>query len=198
MPFYLDCRRRACSSALPSFVFGYTNQPKLMKTGFSTYLVKMGNSFQTAFLPGLAAGFAGLMMVKKLRLWQGCFLCLTLPFFDAFFQCVVFPLLSSGGSGSVHLSAVAFNYVVSYTYSFSIFFIALVFYGIHAKDRLITCLCVSWNIFRYFLLYLIPPLFPQFNLEQLRMDEESLLTEAYPMDWHMRRSSYCSFLSFMI
>ena len=83
-------------------------------------------------------------------------------------------LLSSGGSGSVHLSAVAFNYVVSYTYSFSIFFIALVFYGIHAKDRLITFLCVSWNIFRYFLLYLIPPLFPQFNLEQLRMDEGEL------------------------
>ena len=42
----------------------------LMQTGFSTYLVKMGNSFQTAFLPGLAAGFAGLMMVKKLRLWH--------------------------------------------------------------------------------------------------------------------------------
>ena len=146
----------------------------LMQTGFSTYLVKMGNSFQTAFLPGLAAGFAGLMMVKKLRLWQGCFLCLTLPFFDVFFQCVVFPLLSSDGSGSVHLSAVAFNYVVSYTYSFSIFFIALVFYGIHAKDKLITLLCVSWNIFRYFLLYLIPPLFPQFNLEQLRMDEGEL------------------------
>lgn len=159
-----------------SFLFFSDTQiaQMLIQKGYSSYLMEMGNNFQTAFLPGIAAGFAGFMMIKKIYLWQGCFLCLTLPLFDALFQCIVIPMVGFTESFSASLSAIAFNYVINYTYSFSIFFIALVFYGICMKDKLISFLCVLWNIFRYFLLYLIPPLFPQFNLEQLRMDQGEL------------------------
>ena len=130
--------------------------------GFGSSLMSMGNKIQSSLVPGRAAGFAGLMMSRKLRLWQGCLLCLSLPFFDVLFQCVLIPLLSilfAPGSYSITLSAVIFNYTVTQSYSFQVFFIALIFYGILEKNRLVV---------------LIPPFFPRFDYNQMRMDQGEL------------------------
>ncbi len=145
--------------------------------GFGSSLMSMGNKIQSSLVPGLAAGFAGLMMSRKLRLWQGCLLCLSLPFFDVLFQCVLIPLLSilfAPGSYSITLSAVIFNYTVTQSYSFQVFFIALIFYGILEKNRLVVLTSAVWNMGWYVLLYLIPPFFPRFDYNQMRMDQGEL------------------------
>ena len=151
----------------------------LLQNGYAKSLMDLGNNFQTAFLPGLAAGFAGLMMIQKLHLWQGCLLCLSIPFFDVLFQCVVMPFLTLSNLSTIRLSSIAFNYTVNQTHSFSVFFIALVFYGIFRKDKLVVLLCTLWNTGRYFLLYLLPPLFPQFNLDKLSMDQGELTKRTF-------------------
>ncbi len=56
----------------------------ILSKGFGTSLMSMGNTIQKFLIPGLAAGFVGLMMNRQLRLWQGCLLCLFLPLFRSF------------------------------------------------------------------------------------------------------------------
>lgn len=145
----------------------------ILYSGFGSALTEMGNRMQSSLIPGLAAGFAGLMMSRRLHLWQGCLLCLLLPFFDVLFLCVLIPLLKMvflSESSSINMAAFIFNYTMSQYYAFTVFFIVLVFYGILEKDRIITLLCTLWNIGWFVFLALIPPFFPQFNIEQLGMD----------------------------
>ena len=94
-------------------------------------------------------------MARKLRLWQACFLCLLLPLSASVFQCVIMPAVPSFDLASVKVTAVPFNYIVSWSYVFPIFSIALVFYGILHKDRLTAALNVSWHLCWYIFLYLV-------------------------------------------
>ena len=149
----------------------------ILKKGFGTSLMNMGNNIQKSLIPGLAAGFIGFMMNRQLRMWQGCLLCLFLPLFDVLFQCVLIPLLGilfTSESYAINLMSVAFNYTVVLSFSFPVVFIGLVFYGILVKDKLVVLACGIWNIGWYFLLYLLPPIFPQFNYDQLSMDRGEL------------------------
>ena len=144
-----------------------------LDNGFGTLLMSMGNKMRNSLIPGMAAGFAGLIMSLQLRLWQGCLLCLLLPFFDVLFQYIFLPVLGMifmSKCISINLTALVFNYTVIQSYSFPIFFVSLNFYGILLIDKVIILLCTIWNIGWYFLLYLIPPMFPQFDYDQMIMD----------------------------
>ena len=147
---------------------------ELLEKGYSTNLMELGNALHDFLFPGLAAGFAGCVMARKLRLWQGCFLCLLLPLSASVFQCVIMPAVPSFDLASVKVTAVPFNYIVSWSHVFPIFSIALVFYGILHKDRLTAALNVSWHFCWHIFLYLLSPLFPQFDRNKLRMDHGEL------------------------
>lgn len=62
-------------------------------SGFGKALTDLGNQTRTAIAPGLAAGFVILIMNGQLHLWQGCLLCLSIPFFDTLFMNVFMPFL---------------------------------------------------------------------------------------------------------
>ena len=96
-----------------------------LDNGFGTLLMSMGNKMRNSLIPGMAAGFAGLIMSLQLRLWQGCLLCLLLPFFDVLFQYIFLPVLGMifmSKCISINLTALVFNYTVIQSYSFPIFF----------------------------------------------------------------------------
>ena len=75
-----------------TMLFDEVTTRMILDKGFGASLMNMGNQIQRSLIPGLAAGFAGLMMTRQLRLWEGCVLCLFLPLFDVLFQCVFVPL----------------------------------------------------------------------------------------------------------
>ena len=142
-------------------------------SGFGKALTDLGNQTRTAIAPGLAAGFVILIMNGQLHLWQGCLLCLSIPFFDTLFMNVFMPflrILFMSEPASINLYAVFSNYTLFLSYTFPVFFIALVFYGISAKKHFITIPCSIWNAGWYFLLNLIPPFFPKYDFSQMGMD----------------------------
>lgn len=144
----------------------------------SSGMMLAGNRIESIAVPGIAAGFIGLVMCGRLRLWQGSFLCLVLPFFNALFVQVVgglSDLLFSSETFSISLSSLASYYVTeSFSYSVPFCLILLVFYGFLVKDSLITALSLIWDVAWVVLLALIPPFFPQFSYSSMRMDSGEL------------------------
>lgn len=154
-------------------LFGDSAREAILYSGFGGALMKMGNRVQNSLFPGLAAGVVILIMGRQLYLWQGCMLCLVLPFCDVVFRNILLPILEVvivSETISININAVFSNYIVFQQFVFPVFFIALSVYGAIIKNKIIVYLCLFWSFGWYVLVSLIPPFFPQFNLEQMRMD----------------------------
>ena len=158
----------------------YTEE--MLYGGFSTAFIKLGNQVSGSLVPGLAAGIAILLAAHKLKLWQACTLCLSIPLFHALFQNLFIPLVSMAVRPeevlSVSLPAAALSYIMNESNSFPVFFLGLFVCGILEKDRLAAVLCTAWNIGWYGILNLLPPFFPQFDFNTMQMDTGELTRRA--------------------
>lgn len=155
---------------------------EMLYSGFSTAFMKLGNQVSDGLVPGVAAGIAILLAVHKLKLWQACTLCMSIPLFHALFQNLFIPLVSMAVKPeealSVSLPAAVLSYVMNESNSFPVFFLGLFVCGILEKDRLVAALCTAWNIGWYGILNLLPPFFPQFDFNTMQMDKGELTRRA--------------------